>query len=223
MTDLTRLTLESPRDGFRFNAIRAAPEGQKRGAVVVIQEIFGLSPHIEEMCKTFASQGYDVIAPSLFDRVEPNFQAELDSAGMQKGVQAVMRSPWEQVASDLQAALDALPAPRYAVGFCWGGAAAWIASARCTGLSAVSCFYGRMIADNLGEKPKAPPIFHYGARDAGIPAENVERVRVGVPDWPIHIYDAGHGFCRPGGHDYNEEARELALRRTFDWFARWRT
>ena len=112
--------------------------------------------------------------------------------------------------------------PRFAVGFCWGGAAAWVASARCTGLKAVSCFYGRIIADLLTETPKAPPMFHYGARDPGIPLENVERVRAAAPDWPLHLYDAGHGFCREGGADYDKTARDLALTRTMDWFARWR-
>ena len=209
-------------DGHTFSAYVAGPANGTRG-VVVIQEIFGLTPHIEERCTFFAAAGYDAIAPSLFDRVEMNFSAEHDQAGIQKGIGAVMKSPWEQVAADVQATVDALPAPRYAVGFCWGGAAAWVASARCTGLSAVSCFYGRMIADLLTEQPKAPPILHYGARDPGITMDNVERVRAGAPDWPLHLYDAGHGFCRPGGHDYNEAARELALSRTLDWFARWRT
>src|SRR5262249_41064502 len=152
--------------------------------------------HIEEVCAHFAAVGYETIAPSLFDRVEKDFHAELDPGGMQKGIGAVMKTPWEQVAADIQAAIDVLPAPRYAVGFCWGGAAAWVASARCTGLNAVSCFYGRMIADLLSEKPKAPPMLHYGARDPGIPMENVERVRAAAPDWPLHLYDAGHGFCR---------------------------
>lgn len=223
MATITRTTVKSGLDGFELSALKALPSGEPQGGVVVIQEIFGLTPHIEEICGYFAGEGYAAIAPSLFDRVEKGFHAEHDPEGIQKGIQAVMKSPWDQVAADIQATVALLPKPCYAVGFCWGGAAAWIASARCTGLNAVSCFYGRMIADLLADQPKASPMFHYGARDPGIPMENVERVRAGAPDWPLYLYDAGHGFCRKGSADYNEQARDLALARTVDWFARWRT
>ena len=223
MSDVTKISLQSRVDGFSFGAARAKPAGATLGGVVVIQEIFGISPHIETMCRAFADAGYDAIAPSLFDRVEKDFSADHSPEGIQKGIGAVMKSPWDQVAGDIQAAIDALPAPRFAVGFCWGGAAAWVAAARCTDLRAVSCFYGRMITDLLGDKRKAPPMFHYGARDASIPMEAVERVRAAAPDWPLYLYDAGHGFCREGSADYNETARDLAMSRTLDWFARWRT
>ena len=216
------ISLTNARDGFSFSAARSKPQCEPLGGVVVIQEIFGITPHIQGICQSFADAGYDAIAPSLFDRIEKNFHAEHDADGMKKGVGAVMKTPWDQVAGDIQAVIEALPAPRFAVGFCWGGAAAWVASARCTGLKAVSCFYGRIIADLLTETPKAPPMFHYGARDPGIPLENVERVRAAAPDWPLHLYDAGHGFCREGGADYDKTARDLALTRTMDWFARWR-
>jgi carboxymethylenebutenolidase len=133
-----------------------------------------------------------------------------------------MSCSWEQVTSDVQAAIDALPQPCYVTGFCYGGAVAWVTAARCTGLKAASCFYGRLIADLLNEKPKIPVMLHYGAMDPAIPPENVEKVRAAAPDSPLYLYDAGHGFCRPGGADFNAEARQLSLKRTFDWFARWR-
>jgi carboxymethylenebutenolidase len=126
------------------------------------------------------------------------------------------------VASDVQAAIDALPKPVYVTGFCYGGAVAWLAAARCTGLSAASCFYGRPIADLLVEKPKAPVMLHYGASDPGIPMDNYERVRAATPNSPLYLYDAGHGFCRAGSNDFNANARDLAMARTLDWFARWR-
>ncbi len=216
------LTLHSKFDGFALPALSLAPAGAPIGGVVVIQEIFGLTDHIADMCAVFADAGYSVLAPSLFDRVEPNFQADMSPEGIQKGIAAVRACSWEQVASDVQAALDALPKPAYVTGFCYGGAVAWLAAARCTGVSAASCFYGRLIADMLDEKPKAPVMLHYGARDAGIPMENVERVRAAAPDAPLHLYDAGHGFCRKASHDYDAPSCELALSRTLDWFARWR-
>jgi carboxymethylenebutenolidase len=216
------ITLTNRSDGFTLSAYRVNPKAQPIGGVVVIQEIFGVTPHIEEICAAFADAGYTAISPSLFDRVERGFLVDHDQDGIQKGVSAVMRSPWPQVVADMQAAIDALPQPVYVTGFCYGGAAAWMAAAQCTGLKAASCFYGRLIANLLEHKPTIPVMLHYGANDAGIPPENVESVRLATPDSPLYLYDAGHGFCRTGSHDFNAAARELALARTFDWFARWR-
>ncbi|WP_395644936.1 dienelactone hydrolase family protein [Terricaulis sp.] len=218
-----KITLTNKTDGFGISAHRVrASSGKAIGGVVVIQEIFGITPHIEAMSAYFADAGYDVIAPSLFDRIEANFQAGHDQEGIQKGIKGVMSSPWTQVMGDVQAAIDALPKPCYVTGFCYGGAVSWMAAAQCSGVSAVSCFYGRLIADLTQNTPKAPVMLHYGARDPSIPADNVERVRLAAPDSPLYLYDAGHGFCREGSHDYNADAAKLALTRTVDWFARWR-
>ena len=218
----TSITIKSRIDGFDLPALHAKPSGAPIGGVVVVQEIFGLTDHIAELCDTFAAVGYETIAPGLFGRIERDFFAEHNEAGFAKGRAAVMACPWEQVVSDVQAAINALPQPCYVTGFCYGGAVAWVAAARCSGLKAASCFYGRLIADLLNEAPKIPVMLHYGARDPSIPQENVEKVRSAAPDSPLYLYDAGHGFCRPGSADYNEAARSLSLQRTFDWFARWR-
>ena len=219
---IERISLTSAIDGFELSALKAAPKNNPIGGVVVIQEIFGLTDHIADMCRVFADAGYVAIAPSLFDRIEHDFHAAHDPEGVKKGIGAVMGSPWPQVASDLQAAIDALPQPVYVTGFCYGGAATWMAAAQCTGLKAASCFYGRLIADLLDNTPRVPVMLHYGASDASIPPANYERVRLAAPDSPLYLYDAGHGFCRAGGNDYDAPSRELALSRTLDWFARWR-
>jgi carboxymethylenebutenolidase len=220
MSEQIRLT--SRVDGFSLNGHLLRPNVEPIGGVVVIQEIFGVTTHVEEMCAFFADAGYVALAPSLFDRIEPGFHAGYDQAGIQKGVAAVTGSPWPQVVSDIQAAADALPQPAYVAGFCYGGAATWMAAAHCTGLKAAACFYGRLIANLLVHKPGVPVMLHYGAHDASIPPENVESVRLAAPDAPIYLYDAGHGFCRAGSSDFNAPACELALSRTLDWFARWR-
>jgi carboxymethylenebutenolidase len=216
------ITLTSALDGFQLPALSARPPTEPIGGVVVIQEIFGLTEHIGECCAVFAGAGYATLAPGLFDRIERNFQATLDGAGIEKGRNAVMASAWPQVVADVQAAIDALPKPCYVTGFCYGGAVAWMAAARCAGLNAASCFYGRLIADLLDNKPKVPVMLHYGARDPSIPVENVERVRLAAPTSPLYLYDAGHGFCREGSHDFDSASRDLAISRTLDWFARWR-
>lgn len=218
MIDKTTLTV----GGATLACLSAKPKREPVGGVVVLQEIFGLTDHIADMCGVFADAGYSVLAPSLYDRVEANFHADHDADGVAKGVAAARATPWTQVAADVQAAIDALPQPCYVTGFCYGGAATWSVAARCSGLKAASCFYGRLIADILEPAPKIPVMLHYGAHDASIPPENYEKVRLAAPNSPLYLYDAGHGFCRAGSSDFNAPACDLALQRTIDWFARWR-
>lgn len=219
---MSERTTLSTRDGTTLSALRARPTGAAKGGVVVIQEIFGLTDHIGDMCDVFASAGYETLAPGLFDRVEPNFHADHSPEGIKKGIGAVMASPWPQATADIQAAIDALPQPCYVTGFCYGGTASWMAAAHCTGLKAAACFYGRLIADLTDNTPRIPVMLHYGARDASIPPENIERVRLAAPLSPLYLYDAGHGFCRAGSSDFDAPSRALAITRTLDWFARWR-
>lgn len=220
MTATTMLT--SRQDGFALPALHAPAQGRVKGGVVVIQEIFGLTPHIGEMAATFAEAGYETLAPALFARIDPNFHAEVSPDGIAKGRAAVLATPWPQVVGDIQAAIDALPKPCFVTGFCWGGAAAWAAAAHCTQVRAASCFYGRLIINLLDAPPKAPTMLHYGARDPSIPPEEIERVRAAAPvDTPLYLYDAGHGFCRKESADFNAPACALAMQRTLDWFARW--
>lgn len=218
-----QITLNSRHDGLALPALRKSAGGEKPlGGVVVIQEIFGVSPHIVEMAAAFAEAGYETLAPDMFARITPNFSAALDEAGFAKGRAAVAATSWDQVVGDIQAAIDALPKPVFVTGFCWGGAATWAAAQRCTGVRAAATFYGRLITDLLDAPPKAPVMLHYGARDTSIPPDDIERVRGAVPNMPIYLYDAGHGFCRKASADYDAASCDLALSRTLDWFARWR-
>ena len=61
-------------DGFKFGGYRADPAGAPKAAIVVIQEIFGVNHHIRSVCDRLAAEGYVAIAPSIFDRTQPNFQ-----------------------------------------------------------------------------------------------------------------------------------------------------
>ncbi|MBZ0233500.1 MAG: dienelactone hydrolase family protein [Deltaproteobacteria bacterium] len=211
--------LRSTFDGRSIGAYRAAAAGERRGGVVVVQEIFGVSAHIRERCDAFAAAGYDAIAPSIFDRIEAGFQAPLDAAGLQKGRAAVDASPWEQVAGDVQAAIDALAPPVFVTGFCYGGAVTWLAAARCRGVTAASAFYGRLINSLLDDAPRVPIVLHYGERDPSIPAAAVAQVRERYPGVPVHLYPAGHGFCRRGSADYDPGSCVLATERTLAFFA----
>lgn len=207
-------------DGFRFQAYRAPVSDARRGGLVLIQEIFGVTGHIRDLADAFAADGYETLAPSFFDRIAPGFQADHDNDGKARGVQASMDTPWDQVVGDVQAAIDALSGPVFLVGYCWGGAAAWLAACRCEGLAAVSGYYGRRISELKDETPRVPTILHFGKTDPSIPLERVDEIREVHPDLPIYLYEAGHGFNsdRPDLHD--PDSARLARLRTLALFSR---
>ena len=215
-----RFTLQSLYDGVAIPALRAPANGNRLGGVVVIQEIFGLTTHIEDMCAQFANAGYESIAPALFARIDPEFHAEINPDGFTKGRTAVAATPWDQAMGDVAAAIATLPKPCFIVGFCYGGAVAWRAASMLDDLAGASCFYGRQIVDLLDKIPRVPTMLHYGANDPAIPMSDVDKVREAAPSAECFIYEAGHGFCRKGSKDYSALARKTALTRTLDLFSR---
>lgn len=212
------IRLTNAADGFSFGAYRVGPEDARQGGLVLIQEIFGVTDHIRELADSYAEVGYEVIAPSLYDRQEAGFAAAYESEDVAKALRYSEAAPWDQVQGDLQAAIDALSGPVYAAGFCWGGTATWLAACRCTGLSGASSFYGRRIPELLGETPNCPTILHFGKTDASIPPQVVEQIREAHPDLPIYLYDAGHGFVSDRRADYNADCARLARLRTLQLF-----
>lgn len=214
------IRLTSPADGFAFEAYRVAPRDARQGGLVMIQEVFGVTDHIRELADGYAEAGYEVIAPSLYDRQEPGFQAAYDGEHLAKAVKYSNTTPWEEVAADLQAALDALAPPVFVTGFCWGGAATWLAACRCEGVLAASSFYGRRIPELVAETPRCPIILHFGKTDASIPPETIEQIAAAHPDIPIYLYDAGHGFLSDRRADYDVDSARLARLRTLQLFQR---
>jgi carboxymethylenebutenolidase len=218
MGETIRLT--SKFEGFELAAYHAQPGDARRGGLLLIQEIFGVTDHIRELCDGFAEDGYEVIAPAFYDRVEPGFAADYSPDAIQKGVQYSQATPWDQVAGDAQAAIDALKPPVFVTGFCWGGAATWLAACRCDGLSAAASFYGRRITELKDETPRCPTILHFGKTDASIPPERIEEISAAHPDLPIYLYDAGHGFVSDRRLDHDPDSAKLARLRTLAHFAR---
>lgn len=212
-------TLVSAHDRAPIPTLRAPPHGASRGGVIVVQEIFGLTTHIADMCAYFADAGFDTLAPSLFARIDPQFHAELDEDGLAKGRAAVAATPWPQAIGDIAAAFAALAAPRFIVGFCYGGSAAWRAACTLDGLAGAACFYGRLIVDMIDMRPRAPTQLHFGRNDPSIPLADIDKIKAARPEAECYLYDAGHGFCRRGSHDFSEQARDLALDRTLKFFS----
>jgi len=211
------------RDGFAFDAYRVAPTGPRKGGVIVIQEIFGLSDHIKEMAERFGAAGYEAIAPSMYDRAERGFivQPPDVAANMQRGVALAMGNGPDNAMNDIGAVFDLLAKSGkvYITGYCYGGTMSWLAGSRIDGLAAASCYYGGNIPQMVGLKPKCPTICHFGAKDAHIPLVGaVDKIEAAHPDIPVYIYDAGHGFARNQSTDYDAASDKLAFERTLELF-----
>ena len=118
MTDT--VTLTAAHDGFAFTALHAQPEGPRKGGVIVIQEIFGLDHYVHEDVARWAARGFEVVAPSMFDRQEKGFTALHDPAGFENGVKHALANGPDNAMGDIQACVDFLKdrGPVFVVGSC---------------------------------------------------------------------------------------------------------
>jgi carboxymethylenebutenolidase len=212
------MKLKSQADGFEFEAYHVQPKDARRGGLVLIQEIFGVTQGIKELANGFAEDGYEVLAPSMYDRCEPGFATPRDPAGLAKGFGFAKATPWDQALADIQTCIDALDGPVFIVGFCYGGTASWLAACRLTGLSGASCFYGGGISGFVDETPKIPTILHFGKLDAHITSEHWDKITAAHPEVPLFLYDGDHGFFSHDRPDYNPEPARLARLRTLQLF-----
>ncbi|MFN7136833.1 MAG: dienelactone hydrolase family protein [Thermomonas sp.] len=209
-----------PTSSGPLQAWREDPEGTPRGAVVVVQEIFGVSDHIRAVCAQLAAAGFVALAPAFFDRLEPGTVLAYDAEGTARGRELVARLGLEEALAVASAAAEALRAqhlPVGVVGFCWGGTVALLAATR-LGLPAVS-YYGARNVQYLDEPARAPLMFHFGALDAHIPPEAIEAHRRKQPQAQVFVYpEADHAFNRAPDPPYQPEAAALAWRRTLAFF-----
>ena len=191
----------------------------RRGGLVVIQEILGITTHIKAVCDEYAADGYEVLAPSLFDREAPGFVAGYSPAEMQKGLALAYGQPIDGRVADIQSCIDALKAPVFVVGYCFGGSVTWAAACSCTGLAAASSYYGKRALDMADQKPRCPIICHFGSKDASIPMTGVEELRRKRPEAGVYVYEADHAFNnsdRPT--NYDAASAKLARQRTLELF-----
>ena len=214
-------------DGFTFPAYVAQPAGKAKGAVVVIQEIFGVNSHIRSVADGYANDGWLAVAPSTFHRVKPGVDLGYSDDDMKEG-------------SALKAAVEALPAPGVLadiqasinhakqggkvgiVGYCYGGLLTWRAACVLDGLAAAAPYYGGGMTtpQEIARKPKCPVMAHFGAQDHWITLDSVEAFKKAHPEVEVHIYDANHGFNCDQRGSYNAAAAKLARERTLAFFAK---
>jgi carboxymethylenebutenolidase len=203
-------------DGHRFNAYKALPAGRPKGAVIIGPEIFGVNSHIRGVADSYAAQGYAVIAPSLFDRAERNFETGYGPDDIAAGRAIIGRLDWADTMKDVAATIEhARPYGKTAlVGYCWGGTIAWVAAARLQGLACTVAYYGGSIPAFIEEVPKCPIMLHFGEEDASLPVEQAREVARRYPAAETFFYRAGHGFNCDQRGSYDAEAAGLAWTRT---------
>jgi carboxymethylenebutenolidase len=214
-------------DGFQCAAYVSEPPHAPRGAVVVLQEIFGVNSHIRGVADRYAAAGYLAVAPATFDRIERGVQLgyvpedQKRGAGLKAAVQAL---PAPGVLQDIQAAVDfAARAGKVGiVGYCWGGLLVWRAAEQVKGLAAAVAYYGggMTTGDEPARRPKVPTMAHFGAQDAHIAVDSVKAFEQAHPEVEVHLYDANHGFNCDQRGAYNAGAAATALERTLFHFGK---
>jgi carboxymethylenebutenolidase len=210
-------------DGFEQGAYRADPAGTPKGAIVVIQEIFGVNHHIRSVCDRLAAEGYVAIAPSIFDRMQPGFTSGYTPDEVANARKFIANPDWDAMLRDTQAAIDAVKdvGPVGIIGFCLGGSIAYIAATKLSGLSAAVGYYGGAVVRFADDKPKVPTQLHFGEKDAGIPLSDVETIRNKRPEVEIHVYPgAQHGFNCEERASYDKASADLARQRSREFFAK---
>lgn len=209
-------------DSHTFDAYVARTREMPKAAIVVVQEIFGLTPHIRSVVDDYASEGFLAIAPALFDRVQPNLELEYGMEGGKRGMEIAQQLGMDKPLLDIAACIEycareVAPTAVGVLGFCWGGTLAWLSATRLKTTAAVG-YYAARIGQYASETPQCPVIFHFGEKDKNIGPDQIEAVRAGHPEVAIYMYDADHAFNRDAGHTYNPEAAATAKMRTLEFF-----
>jgi carboxymethylenebutenolidase len=206
---------------FNVDVYEAKPAGPTRGLIIVIQEIFGANDHIRSVARGYAEKGFTAWAPSFFDAVEGGVELGYDAEGFAKGRELVGKLGWDKPLAVLAAAAarwekDHKGKPVATIGFCWGGALAYLCSTRLkgAGIHANVAYYGSQIYQFRHETVQIPLIMHFGEKDTFITKDKTDAVREEHPEVPLYVYPAGHGFNRDVSHDYDKASADLAWQRT---------
>lgn len=227
-----------PVEDGEIPAYRAMPAtGENFPTVLVVQEIFGVHEHIQDICRRFAKLGYLAIAPEMFAR-----QGDVSKlTNVQEIISKVVsKVPDAQVMSDLDATVawakqsskgntDKLGI----TGFCWGGRITWLYAAHNPNLNAGVAWYGRLVGNStpltptypvdIADELKAPVLGLYGGKDEGIPLETVEKMRealkAGNSSSEIIVYpNAPHGFHADFRPSYRKDVAQDGWKRLLAWF-----
>ena len=224
-------------DGTTFPVYVAQPQGKPKGAIVVLQEIFGVNAHIRAVTDGYAAAGYLAVAPATFTRAQPvsahpgglGVELGYTEADMKEGFgckAAVEALPAPGVLQDIQATIDyaaqASGGKVGVVGYCWGGLLTWRAACLLKGISAAVPYYGGGMTapQEVARKPQCPMLCHFGEQDHAIPLDGVHAFAKAQSGVEVQIYPAQHGFNCDHRAAFNADAAALARERTLAFFAK---
>lgn len=223
--------------GRTIPGYRALPASKKKPPIIlVVEEIFGVHEHIQDICRRLAKEGYFAIAPELFAR-----QGDPKKLTDPKEIvdTIVSKTPDAQVMADLDAAIafganaDADATKVGITGFCWGGRIAWLYAAQQPKVKAGVAWYGRLDGQRNDLQPKypidvakelkAPVLGLYGGKDDGIPPDQVLRMQAALKTAggtsEIHVYpNAPHAFYADYRPSYREQDAQDGWKRALAWF-----
>ena len=214
----------------QLGAYVAQPAGTPRGAIIVIQEIFGVNPGIRQKCDKLAADGYLAVAPDLFWRLQPEVSLDPDvESEFQTALDLMGKFNQDAGIRDIEATIHHIRrtlgvAKVGCVGYCLGGRLAYMTAAR-TDIDASVGYYGVGIDGLLGEKHAIahPLMLHIPTADGFVSRETQAAMHEGLDDHPkvtLHDYEGlDHGFATEHGKRRNEEAANLADGRTATFFA----
>jgi carboxymethylenebutenolidase len=207
------------KDGHVLDAYVVQPGVPAKGGVVILQEIFGVSAHIRAVADRFADDdGFVVVAPSLFDRIERGVELTDDGEDRQRAMALLAKFDIAKAMDDVAAAVQCDRCFRNVkkvgvVGYCLGGTLAWLSAARLPIHAAVG-YYGGRISQYLGEQPKVPVMLHFGELDTHIPQSEVDAIAKAHREVQIYRYPSGHAFNREGSAAYSAACARRARERT---------
>lgn len=208
-------------DGHELSAYVAKPDGEPLGALIVIQEIFGVNASIRSVVDEYAKLGFVAIAPALFDRFERSLELGYGPEDMKKAFKLYAKLNPDTQLLDVAAAYEHVAGAGNGtgvIGFCYGGLLTWLSSTRARALdmtlNAAIGYYAGGIGKVAAEPPTCPVQLHFGADDDHIGKDQVDAVRTAHPDVEIYLYQgAGHAFANEARPSFVAAAADLAHER----------
>ena len=219
------------RDGGTFTAYLAKPTTGSGPGMVVIQEIFGINEYVRRTADRFAEEGYVVLAPDLFWRIEPGIDLGYTPEDYQRAFELFGAFDVDMGIDDIAATIDALRSRDDqvgrvgCVGFCLGGKLAYLTAAR-TDVDCAVSYYGVGMDAHADEaaRVEVPIVFHMAELDSYAPAEQRDALMTafeGIPNATFHVYQGqNHAFAREEGDHYDKPSALMAYGRTMDLFHR---
>jgi carboxymethylenebutenolidase len=216
------LKLKAP-DGHELGAYIARPAEEPIGALVLVQEIYGINAHIRSVADRYARDGFVVVVPALFDRYERGVELAYQGEDANRAGEFWKKLNPETALLDIAAAYEVARSTGKGIGvlgFCFGGLMSWLTATRGETLKMQpSCcvgYYPGGIGKYAKEEPSCPVLLHFGGADTHIGHDQIDAVRSAHPEVEIYVYDgAGHAFNRDADpKTYHPDSAKLARERT---------